>query len=62
MRFLERSDSIEKETKITRKYMKEIDPFKAKIMGIKELMIGRINYDCNRLLINLDYKKTIVND
>ena len=42
--------------------MKEIDPFKAKIMGIKELIIGRINYDCNRLLINLDYQKTIVNE
>ena len=28
--FLERSNNIEKETKITRKYMKEIDAFKAK--------------------------------
>ena len=28
--FLKRSNNIEKETKITRKYMKEIDAFKAK--------------------------------
>ena len=33
--FLEKSDSIKRETKITRKYMKEIDAFKAKIVGIK---------------------------
>ena len=34
--FLERSDNIEKEIKTTRKYMKEIDAFKAKILGIKK--------------------------
>ena len=44
--FCERLDSIEKETKIKRKYTKEIDAFDAKIIGIKELIIGTINYDC----------------
>ena len=59
--FLEKSDNIEKATKITRKYMKEIDPFKAKIIGVKELMIGTRNYDCNRQLTHLDFKeKSIV--
>ena len=29
--------------------MKEIDEFKTKIIGIKELMKGTMNYDCNRL-------------
>ena len=59
--FCESSDSIEKETKTTRKYMKEIDAFEAKIIGIKELIIGTINYDCNRLLTDLDFKeKSIV--
>ena len=29
--------------------MKEIDEFKTKIIGIKELMIGTLNYGCNRL-------------
>ena len=29
--------------------MKEIDEFKTIIIGIKELMIGTMNYDCNRL-------------
>ena len=29
--------------------MKEIDEFRTKIIGIKELMIGTINCDCNRL-------------
>ena len=33
---LERSDNIEKEIKIMRKYMKEIDAFKAKIINIKK--------------------------
>ena len=37
--------------------MKEIDAFGAKIMGIKKLIIGTINYDCNRLLTALDYKE-----
>ena len=55
--FLERSDSIEKETKIIRKYMKEIDAFKAKIIGMKELMIGTLNYHCNKLLIDLEFKE-----
>ena len=52
--FLERSDSIEKETKIIRKYMKEIDPFNAKVIDI-ELIIGTINYSHNRLLTDLDF-------
>ena len=34
---------------------------KQKIIGIKELMIGTINYDCNRLLTDLNFKeKSIV--
>ena len=33
--------------------------FKAKIIGIKELMIGTINYDCNRLLADLDFKQKL---
>ena len=37
--------------------MKYIDAFKAKIIGIKELMIEKINYDCNRLLTYLDFKE-----
>ena len=37
--------------------MKEIDAFKAKIIGIKELMIGTVNYDCNRLLTDVDFKE-----
>ena len=58
---LGRSDSIEKEMKIRRKYMKEIDAFKTKIIGITEFMIRTINYDCNRLLTDLDFKeKSIV--
>ena len=35
--------------------MKGIDPFKAKIINIKELMIGTISYDFNRLLTDLDF-------
>ena len=35
--------------------MKEIDAFKAKIIGIKELIV--INYDCNRLLTDVDFKE-----
>ena len=31
--------------------MKEIDVFKAKIISVKELMIGTINYDFNNLLV-----------
>ena len=59
--FLERSVTIEKEIKITRKYMKETDAFKTKIIGLKELLIGTMNYDCNRLLTDLDFKeKSIV--
>ena len=37
--------------------MKEVDVFEAKIIGIKELMIGRMNYDCNRLLTDLEFKE-----
>ena len=57
--FCERSESIEKETKIT-KYVKEIDAFEAKIIGIKELIIVTINYDCNRLLTDLDFEEKSV--
>ena len=58
---LGRSDSIENEMKITRKYMKGIDAFKTKIIGIVEFMIRTINYDCNGLLTDLDFKeKSIV--
>ena len=53
--FLERSDSIEKEIKTIRKYMKEIESFKAKIIDIKQLMIA------TRLLTDLNFKeKSIV--
>ena len=55
--FLGRSDSTEKEMKIARKYRKEIDVFKTKIRGIKELVIVTVNYDCNRLLTDLDFKE-----
>ena len=58
--FCERSDSIEKGTKITRKYMNETDLFETKIIGIKKLIIGTMNYDCNRLLTNLDFKEKSV--
>ena len=37
--------------------MKETYAFKAKTVGIKELMIGTINYDCNTLLADLDVKE-----
>ena len=40
--------------------MKEIDAFEAKIIGIKELIIGTINYHCNRLLTDLDFKEKII--
>ena len=69
--FLERLGNIKetkekrkkkKETKITRKHMKEIDAFEAKIIGIKELMIGTIASDCNRLLTNLGFKEKSVVD
>ena len=55
--FYERVNSIEKETEITWKYMKEVDAFETKIVGIKELITRTINYDCNRLLSDLDLKK-----
>ena len=37
--------------------MKEIDAFEVKIIGIKELIVGTINYDCNRLLTDLYFKE-----
>ena len=37
--------------------MKEIDAFKAKIIDIIKLMIGTINYDCSRLITDLDFKE-----
>ena len=41
--------------------MQGTDAFEAKIIVVKELMIGTINYDCNRLLTDLDLKeKSIV--
>ena len=41
--------------------MKDTDAFEAKIIGIKELIIGTINYDCNKLLTDLYFKeKSIV--
>ena len=41
--------------------MKEIDAFKAKTIGIRELMIRTISYDCNRPLTDSDFKeKSIV--
>ena len=50
---IERPDSIEKKQKVTRKYMKEIDSFKPKIIGIK----GIIKYDWKRLLNDLVFKE-----
>ena len=49
-----------KAKKITRKCMKEVDAFEAKAIGIKELIIGTINYDCNRLLTDLDFKEKLL--
>ena len=40
--------------------MNEIDAFKERIIGIKELIIGTINYDCNRLLTNLNFKEKLI--
>ena len=37
--------------------MKEIYAFKAKIIGIKEPIIATMNYDCKRLLTDLDFKE-----
>ena len=43
--------------------MKEINSFEEKIIDIKELIIRTINYDCNRLLTDLDFKeKSIVKE
>ena len=38
-----KSDSIEKETKITRKYMKEIDAFETKLIGRYKRIADRNN-------------------
>ena len=51
---------MKKKQKVTIKYKKEIDAFKAKIIGIKELMIETINYDCNRLLTDLNFKENSI--
>ena len=40
--------------------MKEIDSFEEKIINVKELIIGTINYDCNRLLSDLDFKEKLL--
>ena len=40
--------------------MKEIDSFEEKIINIKELIKGTINYDCNRLLSDLDIKEKLL--
>ena len=54
---LERPGSIYKEINLTRKYMKEIDALETKIIWIERVMIGTLNYDCNRVLIDLDFKQ-----
>ena len=51
---------MEKEIEIARTYMKEINAFEAKVLGIKELIIGRINYDCNRSITYLHFKEKII--
>ena len=40
--------------------MKEIDSFEEKIVNIKELIKGTINYGCNRLLSDLDIKEKLL--
>ena len=40
--------------------MKEIDAFEAKLIDIKELIIGIRNYDCNRLLTYLNFKENSI--
>ena len=37
--------------------MKEIDALETKIIWIEKVMIGTLNYDCNRVLIDLDFKQ-----
>ena len=40
---------------------KKLDILEGKVLGIKELMIGTRNYNCNRLLIDFDFQeKSIV--
>ena len=46
--------------KIARKYMKEIDSFEEKVINTKKLIIGTINYDCNRLLSDLGFKEKLL--
>ena len=40
--------------------MKEITTFEAKIIGIKELIIGTINYDCGRILTDLYFNEKLL--
>ena len=40
--------------------MKEIDAFEAKTIGIKYLITGTINYDCNRSVTDLEFKEKSV--
>ena len=58
LRFLAASN-IDEEIR-TRECMKKIDAFKEKFIGIKELIIGTINYDCNRLLTGLNFKEKLI--
>ena len=37
-----------------------MDSFEEKIINIKEFIIGTINYDCNRLLSDLDFKEKLL--
>ena len=40
--------------------MKEIDAFEANILGVKELLIGTREYDCNKSLSDLDFKEELI--
>ena len=60
--FLKIPNNTEKEITITIQYMKEINGFEVKIIGIKELMIETITYDCDRLLTDLDFKEKSIVD
>ena len=40
--------------------MKEIDLFEAKILNIKELIIGTTECDCNKLISYLDFKEKLI--
>ena len=40
--------------------VKEIDVFKAKIKEIEKLIIKTIDYECNKLIRDLDFKEKLI--